>query len=387
MIRYMSAGESHGKSVCVIVEGFPAGLKVSGEYINVQLARRQQGYGRGNRMKIEKDKVDISSGVRYGETIGSPVCLKVVNRDWENRKKEMSVYEKDRSPEFVKTRPRPGHADLAGVLKYNRFDISDILERASARETAARVAAGAVARKFLSELNIDILSYTKQIGEVRAAGFSFNCKEIMERIESSPLRCPDEEAESKMMEEIKKASSEGDTLGGDFCVAACGVPPGFGSHIQWDRKLDGRIAGAMMSVQGIKGVEIGGGFELASLRGSRVHDEIAYDKEKKSFYRHSNRAGGVEGGMSNGENIVVNAAMKPISSLKKPLKSVDIKTKRKKDSQVIRSDVCAVPAASIVGEAVMAMELAGLVLEKTGGDSMVEVKRNYSAYIQQLSDF
>lgn len=387
MIRYMTAGESHGRCLTVIIEGIPAGLEISEEDINFQLKRRQRGYGRGGRMKIEKDEVIINSGIRFARTIGSPVSLQILNRDWDNWKKIMSVKAQDMSEEYLQVKPRPGHADLAGVLKYNSRDIRDILERASARETAARVASGALARKFLLELDIHIASFTKQIGKARAAVPGMPASQILEKAEKTPLRCTDKEAEDKMIEEIKKASESGDTVGGIFSVVVDGVPPGLGSHIQWDLKLDGRVARALMSVQAVKGVETGLGFDMAHMKGSEVHDRINYDPGNKKFYRETNNAGGFEGGITNGESLVFSAVMKPISSLQKPLESVDIETKKKVSSEIVRSDVCAVPAAGVVGEAAVSLEVAAALLEKTGGDSMDEVKRNYENYLKQVSKF
>ncbi len=387
MLRYVTAGESHGKCLTAILEGIPAGLEISEEYINSQLKKRQKGYGRGGRMQIEKDRIIINSGIRFARTTGSPISLQIINRDWENWKEIMSVRREDEKDEFIQTRPRPGHADLAGALKYDRRDIRDILERASARETAARVAAGAVAKKFLMDLDIRVLSYTRQIGEVKGRVELEDASRISEAAGNSQLRCIDPDAEKKMIDEIKAAGEAGDTLGGVFTVVVTGVPPGLGSHIQWDLKLESRIAGALMSVQAVKGVETGIGFALAGLRGSRAHDEIKYDSDRKSFYRTSNRAGGFEGGMSNGENLVISAVMKPISSLARPLKSVDIKSKKEVDSAIVRSDVCAVPAAGVAGEAAVALEVAAALLEKTGGDSVKEVKRNYKNYLNQIGGF
>ncbi|MBN2407818.1 MAG: chorismate synthase [Elusimicrobia bacterium] len=388
MIRYYTAGESHGRSVTVILEGIPAGLRIDREYINVRLGRRQEGYGRGERMKIEKDAVEISSGIRWGETIGSPICMTINNRDWENWKDVvMSLDAKAREEDLYITRSRPGHADLAGVLKYNRNDARDILERSSARETAARVAAGAVAERLLEEFGSKLTSYTSQIGKVKAPAEGMDLAAIKKAVEGSRLRCVDVELERKMMDEITRAGKEGDTVGGVFTVIAEGVPVGLGSHTQWDLKIDGNIARAVMSIQAVKGVEFGRGFALASLRGSVVHDEIKYDGSEKKFYRASNNAGGVEGGMTNGEPLVVNAVMKPISSLKKPLRSIDIKTKKEITAEIIRSDVCAVPAAGVVGEAVIAIELARAFREKFGGDSLGEMKRNFDGYLKQVREY
>jgi chorismate synthase len=387
MIRYYTAGESHGKCGTVILEGIPAGLKINQDYINNELARRQEGYGRGKRMEIEKDKVNITSGIRWGETLGSPICMMIKNRDWKNWETTMSVDEKDRDESVYITRSRPGHADLPGVLKYERHDVRDILERASARETAARVAAGAIAKRLLEEFGIQIASFTSQIGKVKAEDTEASIDDIARITSDSPLKCLDKEAEEAMMEEIKSADEAGDTIGGVFTVVVDGLPFGLGTHTQWDIKLDARLARAVMSIQAIKGVEIGKAFEMITKRGSKVHDEIRYDSDQKKFYHVSNNAGGIEGGMTNGERLVVRAAMKPISSLKQPLSSVDIKTKENITAEIVRSDVCAVPAAGVVGEAAVALELAAALLEKTGGDSMMEAKRNYENYLRQVKGF
>ncbi|MEA3507131.1 MAG: chorismate synthase [Elusimicrobiota bacterium] len=387
MIRYYTAGESHGKCVTVVLEGIPAGVAVDEKYINHHLARRQKGYGRGKRMEIETDKVEILSGIRWGETMGSPILLLVENKDWENWADIMSASAKDKDEKFIQRQPRPGHADLAGMLKYDRKDMRDILERASARETAAKVAAGAVAKKFLEEFKIHVVSFTKQIGKIRAQALNMDPRDVPGVTEQSPLRCIDKFAEKKMVAEIKNAAKNGDTIGGIFTVAVQGVPSGLGTHAQWDLKLDGRVAQALMAIQAIKGVEIGRGFDVVNFRGSEVHDEIMYDRSKKEFYRKSNNAGGIEGGMSNGEILIFRAAMKPISSLRNPLKTVDLDSKKSVDSAIVRSDVCAVPAAGVVGEAVIAIEIARAMKEKFGGDSLKEMKRNYKNYIKQILNY
>ncbi|MDA3792559.1 MAG: chorismate synthase [Elusimicrobia bacterium] len=387
MIRYYTAGESHGKSVTVIIEGIPAGLAITAGDINHHLARRQKGYGRGKRMQIETDKAEVTSGIRWGETLGSPICLVVKNKDWENWTEIMSLSKKDKNEEFIKRTPRPGHADLSGMLKYDRKDMRDILERASARETAARVAAGAVAKKLLEEFNIYVVSFTKQIGKIRARALNMDPKDVPGVTEESPLRCIDKFAEKKMVAEIKNAGKNGDTVGGIFSVVVQGAPPGLGSHTQWDLKLDGRVAQALMSVQAIKGVEVGRGFDVVNYRGSKTHDEIKYDRSRKQFFRMTNNAGGIEGGMSNGEVMIFRGAMKPISSLMKPLKTVDLTTKKSVDSAIVRSDICAVPAAGVVGEAVVAIEVARAMKEKFGGDSLKEMKRNYQNYIKQILNY
>lgn len=374
MLRFLTAGESHGPALTAIVEGMIAGLPLTGEYINSQLARRQGGYGRGGRMKIEQDQVQLLSGVRGGFTTGSPVTLQVVNKDWANWSEIMAPGPEARLEERVVTKPRPGHADLPGAIKYNQQDMRNILERSSARETAARVAVGTVARALLEELGITIMGWVRRIGPVEAFLEEDQTPEqIIEAVLQSQLLCPDKQAETAMMKEIDRAKETGDSLGGVFEVQVSGIPTGLGSHVQWDRKLDSRLAGAVMGIQAIKGVEIGLGFGAAAVPGSQVHDEIFYSPEK-GYHRETNRAGGIEGGISNGEPLVVRAAMKPIPTLYKPLRSVDIKTKEPFVASVERSDVCAVPAACVVGEAVVAWELAVALMEKFGGDSLGEVK-------------
>lgn len=368
-LRYFTAGESHGPCLVGILEGLPAGLRLSVEKINADLARRQQGYGRGGRMKIETDTVEILSGIRLGETIGSPLALLVRNKD----------HKIDVLPPV--TKPRPGHADLTGVLKYNRQDARDILERASARETTMRVAIGAVCKQLLAELGIEVIGHVVALGPVQAQTDGLSLKEIRERSEASPVRCADPVAEQKMIAAIDQAKSEGDTLGGVFEIIATGVPVGLGSHVHWDRKLDANIARALMSVQAIKGVEVGLGFETARRYGSQVHDEIL-PAEDGVLRRTHNNAGGFEGGMTNGQPVVVRAAMKPLSTLMKPMRSVDLQTGEEVRGAVERSDVCAVPAAAVIGEAVVAIELAAAVLDKFGGDSVAELKRNHAAYLE-----
>jgi chorismate synthase len=368
-----------------IIEGMPAGLLIRVTDIDNDLARRQGGYGRGGRMKIEKDTVKIFSGVRWGKTLGGPIGLMVRNKDWDNWRAKMSP-----DPAFLNTaepvtRPRPGHADLAGALKYGMTDIRNILERSSARETAMRVAVGAVTKRLLDEFGITITSHVIAIGGVYARGEKMSLKEIRKRAEASELRCADHQAEKKMKLKIDEAARAGDSLGGIFEIIVSGVPVGLGSHVHWDRKLDGRLAAAIMSIQAMKGVEIGSGFGVANRPGSRVHDEIFWGP-KGGFYRKTNHAGGIEGGMSNGEDISLRGAMKPIPTLMKPLRSVDMWSKKPFKASVERSDVCAVPAAAVVGEAVSAFEIAAALIEKFGGDSLDEMKRNYEQYRKYLRD-
>ena len=384
MLRYLTSGESHGKLINAILEGIPSGLELSEEDVNIDLRRRQSGYGRGERMKIERDEVEITSGVRFGKTMGSPISMIIRNRDWENWKNEMSIIRRNKGINMV-TRPRPGHADLAGGIKYNEIDLRNIFERSSARETACRVAVGAVARKILAELGIKILSHVISIGNIRAKNIPRNPNSIVHLAERSDLRCADAEAERKMKDVIDKAKNKGDSVGGIFEIIVMNPPVGLGSHTQWDRKLDGKLARALMSIQAIKGIETGMGFRTADLFGSQVHDEIYYRKDKRGFYRKTNNAGGIEGGISNGEDIVLRAAMKPIPTLLTPLRSVDIITKKPFKASVERSDVCAVPSAAVVGEAVVAFEIANAFLEKFGGDSLKELKRNFNSYRDFMS--
>ena len=387
MLRYLTAGESHGKSLTAIIEGIPAGLNLLEGDINSELARRQKGYGRGKRMEIEKDEVEITSGVRLGKTLGSPITLVIRNRDWENWKKLMSIHplEKEEAEHF--DRPRPGHADLAGALKYNEKDLRNVLERSSARETTSRVAAGAVVKKFLAEFGIVVMSYVVEVGGIKAEIPDLPLDEVFSWAEDSELRCPDKIAELKMKDRIEEVKNKGDSVGGIFEVVVRNVPPGLGSFMQWDLRLDGRMAQALMSIQAIKGVEIGIGFEAGRQPGSQVHDEIFYDQSKKQFFHRTNRAGGIEGGVSNGEDIVVRAAMKPIATLYSPLQSVNLRTKEPELASVERSDICRVPSASVIAEAAMALEIGRAFLEKFGGDSLDETRRNYQGYIKQLSNF
>jgi len=397
-LRFLTAGESHGPALTVILEGIPAGLHLKPEDVNRDLRRRQQGYGRGLRSRrIESDSVRFLSGVRHGRTIGSPIAMLIENRDFENWRLAMSPEPPDELIPEEKLRsffvPRPGHADLAGAVKFLTKDLRPVLERASARETAARVAAGAVAKKLLSEIGVQIVSHVVAIGSVTANidASQMPLTEIMERTEASELRCLDPEAEAKMKQLIDEAMSKGETLGGIFEVIADGVPIGLGSHVQWDKKLDGRLAQAVMSIPAVKGVEIGRAFELAQRFGSQVHDPFLAPNPNapdwRFFPRASNNAGGLEGGITNGERIVVRGAMKPISTLRSPLPSVDLRTLQPARAHVERSDVCAVPAAAVVAEAMVALVIADAVLEKFGGDSMEELKANINRFRESVRNW
>lgn len=389
-LRFLTAGESHGQCLIAVVDGIPSGLELSSEYINRELRRRQIGYGRGDRMGIEHDEIELLSGVRHGRTLGSPIAMRIVNRDYENWKLAMSMEppSEELSDEAVRRFfvPRPGHADIAGAVKYAHLDdLRNVLERASARETAARVAIGAIAKRLCGEVGIRIFSHVISIGSVRAGAHERIPVEIVQKLaEDSELRCADKEAEAKMKQVIDEAMAKGDSVGGIFEVIADGVPIGLGSYSQWDRRLDARLAGAVMSVQGIKGVEVGLGFAAAGLFGSQVHDEFlkpSVDAHSATpFPRRTNSAGGIEGGVSNGMPIVVRAAMKPISTLRKPLQSFDLRTLKPALAHVERADVCAVPSAAVVAEAMVAVVLADALLEKFGGDSVEELKRNLEGY-------
>lgn len=394
MLRYLTAGESHGPGLVTIVEGLPAGIPVELEAINRDLERRQGGYGRGGRQKIERDRVQVLGGIRHGLTLGSPVALLIENRDWANWQDVMSPLLPDdpagletrRAQARRVTRPRPGHADLVGSLKYAHDDARNVLERASARETAARVAAGSLARQLLRQFGIEVVGHVVAIGPVEADPAvlgALSPQELAERAEASPVRCADPAASARMVAEIDAARAEGDSLGGIVEVIATGLPPGLGSHVHWDRKLDGALAGALMSIQAMKGVEIGLGFEAARRRGSAVHDPIAWSPER-GYYRTSNRAGGTEGGMSTGMPLVVRVAQKPIATLYRPLPTVEMGTHQPAEASVERSDVCAVPAGAVICECVTAFELARLFLEKFGGDSLEEVRRAYDGYLAYL---
>ena len=382
-LRFLTAGESHGPELIALLEGIPAGLPLLAADIDADLARRQRGYGRGARMKIENDRVRFASGVRGGETLGSPIALVVENRDHASWTASMTAAPFESPPDPL-TRPRPGHADLPGGLKYDRRDLRDILERASARETAARVAAGAVCKKLLAAAGIDVFAHVLSIGPALARPSDLPLPELRARARASDLACADPAAEETMRAAIRDAAHAGDTLGGVFEVLATGVPPGLGSHVAWDRKLDGRIAQALMCIPAIKGVEIGPGFECARRPGSAVHDPIEYEESARAFARPTNNAGGLEGGITNGMPVIVRAAMKPISTLKRPLTSVDVHTKQPFDAAFERSDVCAVPAAAVVGEAMLALVLADALLEKVGGDSLGELTRNLQGYLDQI---
>ncbi len=373
-LRFLTAGESHGPALTVILEGIPAGLRLDPAAIDAELARRQRGYGRGGRMKIETDRAEVTAGVRFGETLGSPIVMQVKDRDFANWTERMAAFGAPAGERV--TQARPGHADLAGVMKYARGDIRDILERSSARETAMRVAAGAVAKQFLAACGVAVSSRVTEIGGVRADGAA-------DGNDASELNCRDAAAEVRMKEAIDAARAAGDTLGGVFEVTVTGAPAGLGSHVQWDRRLDARLAGAMMSIQAVKGVEIGEGFGCAALPGSRAHDEVFFD-EARGVFRETNRAGGLEGGMTNGAPVVIRAAMKPIPTLMKPLRSIDIASKEPVLASKERSDVCAVPAASVVGEAMAALAVAGAVVEKFGGDSMRDLLDAMRAYRARL---
>ena len=374
MLRFLTSGESHGKCLIAILEGMVAGLTVDEEDINRDLARRQEGYGRGGRMTIEKDEAEILSGVRNKISIGAPIALRVPNKDFKIN--ELPAVKK----------PRPGHADLVGAMKYGREDVRDVLERASARETTSRVAVGAICKSFLKELDVDITSHVTCIGGVYADTSHMTFDEIKKNSLGSPMHCADPETTKKMMARVDEARESKDTIGGIFEVVARGVPVGLGSFVHYDRRLSAKLAASLFSIQAVKGVEIGMGFKVVETPGRKVHDEIFYD-EKKNFYRKTNNAGGFEGGVTNGENLVLRAATKPYSTLMSPLQSVHIQTKQKESATVERSDVTAVPACGVVGEAMVAFELAAAFLEKFGGDSLKETRRNFDGYLKQLKEF
>jgi len=388
--RFLTAGESHGKCLTAIIEGVPAGLEIILEDINKQLARRQQGYGRGGRMQIEKDKAVITSGVRHGFTTGSPIALVIENKDWENWTISMSTEPVDTDNAEIReilaqkkiTHVRPGHADLSGALKYNHTDVRNILERSSARETAVRVAVGALAQIILNQFEIEIFSHVIQIGsaKVEEKDLPEDFSILKEKAENSNVRCVDEKTSEEMRKTIDKAAEEGDSLGGIFEIIALNCPVGLGSFVHWDRRLDGQIAQAVMSIPAIKSVSIGLGEDSVKIFGSQMHDEIFLKDKTNCYHRKTNNAGGIEGGMSNGMPIIVKAAMKPIPTLKKPLNSINLETGKEHVAHYERADVCAVPAASIVGEAMLAITLVNAFLEKFGGDSLVEIKSNFENY-------
>lgn len=375
MLRYLTGGESHGECLIGILDGMISGLRIDLRFIDSELLRRQKGYGRGGRMKIERDKAEILTGIRDNKTIGSPVTVMIANKD-------ASI---SKLPGI--TNPRPGHADLAGALKYNTYDMRDILERSSARETAVRVAIGAICKLFLKEFRVDIISHTRRIGRVLAETEGIPFQRIKDFSLKSVLGCADRRVEREMIREIDKTAQAKDSLGGIFEIIAVNVPAGLGSHVYYDRKIDSRLAASLMSIQAIKGVEIGLGFGYRNKFGSEVHDEINYREKERAFVRKTNNAGGIEGGITNGQPVVLRCVMKPISTLMKPLWSVDVRTKKRVVAAVERADVCAVPSAGVIGEACVAFELAKAFLEKFGGDSLSETKRNYEGYIEQLKRY
>jgi chorismate synthase len=391
MLRFLTAGESHGQALVITVDGMPAGLSLDIDGLNAQLRRRQGGYGRGRRMQIESDRAEVLSGVRHGRTTGAPIALLIRNRDWVNW--QQTMYVEKEMPEGASgasradvTRPRPGHADLAGAIKYGHDDIRDVLERASARETASRVAAGTLARQLLAHFDVRLASHVSAIGDILIpTGQTVTFADAAAMPDDAPLRCVDPDAQRAMMAAIDAAKEAGDTLGGAFEVIVTGVPPGLGSYVQWDRKLDGRLAQAMMCIQAIKAVGIGIGPEVAVRPGSRVHDEIVpSDRSDEAPARPTNNAGGLEGGVTNGQDVRVTGFMKPIATLMKPLRSVDLTTMNEAPAAIERSDVCAVPAAAVVGEAMIAFVLADAFLEKFGGDSVDEIARHYASTAEQV---
>jgi chorismate synthase len=391
MLKFQTAGESHGQGLVAILSGLPAGLRIDFDSIDRDLKRRMGGYGRGGRMKIESDTAQFLSGVRHGQTIGSPVAVLIENRDWANWKEAMAVEDRPESRAKYKplSTPRPGHADLAGSLKFNFRDARYVLERASARETAARVAVGAIARLLLRELGIEVASHVLAVGRVSlpAGSIPFEAVLALKNSDEIVLNCVDREIEQKMKAEVDLATQNRDTVGGVFEVRARGVPPGLGSCAQWDEKLDGQLAQAVMSIQAVKAVEVGAGVENSARFGSEVQDEIGYDREESRFTRKSNRAGGLEGGISNGEEIAVRGFLKPISTLRRPLQSVSFETREPVKAAYERSDVCVVPAAGVAGEAMVGFVLARALLEKFGGDSLEEMRRNYTSYLEQVKRF
>ena len=394
MLRYFTAGESHGESLVAFLSGLPAGLTISQEFVDRELWRRQQGFGRGGRMKIERDSAHILSGVRHGKTIGSPIAILLENKDWKNWQESLPVEQGDPAKHKSVASPRPGHADLPGALKYNFREARYVLERASARESAARVAIGALAKLFLREFGIEVLSHVIAVGHaaVQDAEIPWEKLQQLPKKDEVVLNCADPEAEARMKAEVDQALRTGDSVGGVFEVVAHNVPPGLGTYAQWDERLDGMLAQAVMSLQAVKAVEIGTGVESAVSFGSSVHDEIGYSKEQTrnaftGFTRKSNHAGGIEGGISNGQDILVRGYLKPISTLRRPLSSVNFETREPVKAAYERSDVCVVPAAGVAAEALVALTLAKCVLEKFGGDSMTESLRNFAGYKEQLQKF
>jgi len=389
MLRFTTAGESHGRALVAIVEGLPAGLPVDVAQINHELERRQWGYGRGGRMKIEQDKVEILSGIRHGLTLGSPISLVIENKDWANWTEVMNVEPREVADAKSRrlSRPRPGHADLAGGQKFAARDLRNILERASARETAARVACGAFAKQLIAAFGVEIRSHVVQLGGIPEKPLELSWSEIAAVLDDAPLRCADPQLQQQMIEMIDTKREAGDTLGGIFEVVARGLVPGVGSHTSWDLKLDGRLAQAIMSIPAVKAVSIGAGSEASALPGSEVHDEIAYNDETKEFIRETNRAGGLEGGITNGEEVRIRGHLKPLSTLRRPLRSVDIDTKQEQLAAFERSDITAVPAAGVIGEAMVALVIAAAMREKFGGDSLGEMKRNFEGYREQLRGY
>ncbi|HAF13088.1 MAG TPA: chorismate synthase [Blastocatellia bacterium] len=389
MFRFTTAGESHGRALVAILEGMPAGVPIDAAGIDRELARRQRGYGRGGRMKIEQDSADILSGVRHGLTLGSPIAVMIENKDWANWTDVMAVESRELAPEKSRRlkRPRPGHADLAGGQKFGARDLRNILERASARETAARVACGALAKQLLATFGVEIGSHVIQLGGIPERPLEVSWEDITGIADDAPLRCADARLQQQMIKLIDEKREAGDTLGGIFEVVARCVIPGLGSHTAWDLKLDGRLAQAIMSIPAVKAVSIGAGTEASSLPGSEIHDEIAYNNETKEFIRETNRAGGLEGGVTNGEEIRIRGHLKPLSTLRRPLRSVDIDTKQEESAAFERSDITAVPAAGVIGEAMVALTIASAMREKFGGDSLGEMKRNFEGYREQLRGY
>jgi chorismate synthase len=391
MLRFETAGESHGQGLIAMLTGLPAGLPIDFDYVNRELKRRQGGYGRGGRMKIETDTAQVLSGVRHGHSIGSPIAILIVNKDWENWKEAMAVEDRPESRAKYKplSPPRPGHADLAGCLKYNFREARYVLERASARETTARVAVGAVAKLFLKSFGVEVASHVVALGEVTLADepVPFEAVLALRDREDVLLACVDPATEARMKEEVDRATENRDTVGGTFEVIARGLPPGLGSCAQWDERLDGQLAQAVMSIQAVKAVEIGSGIASAAAMGSNVHDEIGYDRAHSRFTRKTNRAGGLEGGITNGEDLVVRGYLKPISTLRRPLESVDFESKETVKAAYERSDICVLPAGGVVGESMVALILARSFLEKFGGDSMEETRRNFESYLEQVRRF